>query len=202
MKDDKRIKKYVLLISAIMAAAMLAGCGKTEENSSVSTAASRSATEGQDGGSDRTVDGFEEGAVSAEATALEVRFGDDGDPFIMQLENNTTASAIARHVGTSDWRLPIYHYDDFENWEVMQYYDIPSRYEIPSNAETVTSEKAGEVYYSEPNRIILFYQDGEITGEYTKIGTIEDTEEFREAVENNPVLDGWSNKIVLINSIE
>ena len=202
MKDDKRIKKYVLLISAIMAAAMLAGCGKTEENSSVSTAASRSATEGQDGGSDRTVDGFEEGAVSSEATALEVRFGDDGDPFIMQLENNTTASAIARHVGTSDWRLPIYHYDDFENWEVMQYYDIPSRYEIPSNAETVTSEKAGEVYYSEPNRIILFYQDGEITGEYTKIGTIEDTEEFREAVENNPVLDGWSNKIVLINSIE
>ena len=41
----------------------------------------------------------------------------------------------------------------------MQYYDIPSHYEIPSEPEMVTAEKAGEVYYSEPNRIILFYQD-------------------------------------------
>ena len=134
----------------------------------------------------------------AGTAALEVRFGDDGDPFVMELENNTTAAAIAKHVGTADWRLPIYHYDDYENWEVMQYYDIPSRYEIPSNAEMVTSETAGEVYYSEPNRIILFYQDGEVSGEYTKIGTIENTDEFREAVESNPVLEGWGNKIVLI----
>ena len=110
--------------------------------------------------------------------------------------DNSTGNA-----GTANWRLPIYHYDDYENWEVMQYYDIPSHYEIPSEPEMVTAEKAGEVYYSEPNRIILFYQDGEVTGEYTKIGTIEDTGEFREAVESNPVLEGWGNKIVLISSL-
>lgn len=93
-------------------------------------------------------------------------------------------------------------YDDYENWEVMQYYDIPSRYEIPSGAVSVTSEKAGEVYYSEPNRIILFYGNADISGEYTKIGSIQDSEEFRSAVENNPVLEGWSNKIVRINSMD
>ena len=135
------------------------------------------------------------------ALALEVRFGDDGVPFVMQMEDNATADAIAVYVGTANWRLPIYHYDDYENWEVMQYYDIPSHYEIPSEPEMVTAEKAGEVYYSEPNRIILFYQDGEVTGEYTKIGTIEDSGEFREAVESNPVLEGWGNKIVLISSL-
>ena len=84
----------------------------------------------------------------------------------------------------------------------MQYYDIPSRYEIPSGAETVTSVKAGDVYYSEPNRIILFYHDAEVTGEYTKVGTIDATDEFVKAVEENPVLEGWSNKIVLISDGE
>lgn len=60
--------------------------------------------------------------------------------------------------------------------------------------ETVTSEKAGDVYYSEPNRIMLFYHDGEISGEYTLVG------HFDATVENNPVLEGWGNKIVSISS--
>ncbi len=133
---------------------------------------------------------------------LVVRFGDDGDPFIMHLYDNDTAKAIGRHVGTADWRLPIYNYEGYENWEVMQYYDIPSRYEIPSNPETVTEEAAGTVYYSEPNRIVLFYGDGEVTGEYTPVGYFDNTEEFRSAVENNPVLEGWGNKIVHISNGE
>jgi len=95
--------------------------------------------------------------------------------------------------------LPIYHYDDYENWEVIQYYDIPSRYEIPSNPETIIEEAAGTVYYSEPNRIILFYGDAEVAGEYTPVGYFDNTEEFLSAVENNPVLEGWGNKIILIS---
>lgn len=132
-------------------------------------------------------------------TELTVSFGDRGKSFPMYLYDNDTARAIARHVGTADWRLPIYHYDDYENWEVMQYYDIPSRYEIPSSPETIAEETAGTVYYSEPNRIVLFYGDAEVTGEYTPVGYFDNTEEFRSAVENNPVLEGWGNKIVLIS---
>lgn len=132
---------------------------------------------------------------------LEVQFGDDGTPFIMHMYDNDTAEAIVRHVGTANWRLPIYHYDDYDNWEVMQYYDIPSRYDIPSNPETITSEKAGEVYYSDPNRIVLFYKDADVSGEYTKVGYFDFTEEFQSAVENNPTVPGWSNKLVLINSM-
>ena len=133
------------------------------------------------------------------ADHLIVRFGDNGARFTMELEDNDTTAAIARHVGTAEWRLPIYHYDDYEGWEFFQYYDIPSRYEIPSNAETVAAEKAGEVYYSEPNRIVLFYQDAEIPGEYTLVGRFEVTDEFISAVEDNPVLAGWGNKLVIIS---
>ncbi len=136
------------------------------------------------------------------SSELSVKFGYDGDTFTLHLYENDTAAAIAKHVGTSDWNLPIYHYDDYENWEVMQYYDIPSRYEIPSEPEEYTQEKAGEVYYSEPNRIIMFYHDGEVTAEYTPVGYFDYTDEFVEAVESNPVLEGWGNKIVSISDGE
>lgn len=192
----------------MLSAALLAGCGQEEGQGSESIGQSNSDTESgsnaENAGTGADTQG-EEGSgnltgsqTTSEVTELEVRFGDEGAPFMMKLEDNETAAAIARYVGTSDWRLPIYERDEDADYDVMQYYDVSSRYDIPSNPETVTSEKAGDVYYSDPNRIILFYHDAEITGEYTKIGTFDATEDFVTAVEENPVLEGWGNKIVQI----
>lgn len=209
--------KVVPIILAVVLA--VTGCNKTDDNGSSSTntstpivsnsnnnsESSGSSTETAD--DNRTESGNSASSPESETSSdndnstsgtLTVSFGDNGSPFTLYLYDNDTAAAIARHVGTADWRLPIYHYDDYENWEVMQYYDIPSRYEIPSNAESVSSEKAGEVYYSEPNRIVLFFGDAQVNGEYTKVGYFDYSEEFRTAVENNPVLEGWGNKIVII----
>lgn len=139
-------------------------------------------------------------ATESGSMQLEVRFGDNGEPFMMTLLDNETAAAIARYVGTSDWRLPIYERDADADYSVLQYYDIPSRYDIPSDhPENVTEAKAGDVFYSDPNRIVLFYHDAEISAEYTKIGTFDATEEFVTAVEENPVLEGWGNKIIQIS---
>ena len=55
------------------------------------------------------------------STQLEVRFGDNGKAFMMTLLDNETAAAIARYVGTSDWRLPIYERDDDVDYSVLQY---------------------------------------------------------------------------------
>lgn len=128
-----------------------------------------------------------------------MRFGVDGEPFTMHLEDNSTAAAIAGYVGTSDWRLPVYSYDESD---VMEYYDVPSRYEIPDNSVVVTQAHAGEVYYSDPNRIVLYYHDAEINEEYTLIGRFDATDEFVSAVENNPVQEGWGNQLVLISDGE
>ena len=84
----------------------------------------------------------------------------------------------------------------------MAYYDIPSRYEIPDYSETVTESRAGDVFYSDPNRIVLYYHDAEINEEETLIGRFDATEEFVDAVENNPVLEGWGNQIVVISDGE
>lgn len=136
---------------------------------------------------------------SSTQTDLEVSFGDNGAPFTMHIYDNPTAAAIATYVGTADWRLPIRNFDNYDNWEIMQYYDLPSSYNIPSSPETVTSVKSGEVYYSDPNRIVLFYGDGEVSGEYTRVGYFDNSEEFVTAVRENPVQEGWGNKIVKIS---
>jgi len=186
-------KKKMVIPMLLSFSLLLTGCGSSGSDNTVSMYA---------GGTDVTVQDStptpeEETSL---ATELEVRFGHGGEPFTLHLEDNETAKEIARDIGTSDWNLPIYHFDDFDNCEVMQYYDISNRYEIPSDPQTVTSEKAGEVYYSDPNRVILFYQDAEVQGEYTKIGTINETNALRTAVEENPVLEGWGNKIVSVSA--
>ncbi len=184
---------------ALLLGIVLTGCGNSAGKGSPDTTGNAAEISPVSASQPEENSGGEaENDTTAAVTELVVRFGDDGEPFTMHLYDNDTAAAIARHVGTTDWRLPIYHYDDYENWEVMQYYDIPSRYEIPSAPEQVTEEKAGTVYYSEPNRIILFYQDAEVSAEYTPVGYFDYTDEFLKAVQDNPVLEGWGNKIVQV----
>lgn len=218
----KRSIGMVMLLTAIMGT--MAGCGdkdtkdsgreaQTEVSSQSGLADSResdSSTQGSgqpDGssagqevsGEDKTAG--EEKTADGERAAgeeLEVRFGDKGEPFMLKMNDSDTAAAIVRYVGTSDWRLPIYEDEEDADYDVMQYYDIPDRYEIPSAPEKITAVKAGEAYYSEPNRIVLYYQDAEVDEEYTPIGSFDATDEFIAAVRDNPVLEGWGNKIVLI----
>lgn len=199
------MKKDIFKILALLLATgfVLAGCGdsagKEPSGTTEDTVADTESSVPQPG--ENVGSGAENDTVQS-AAELVVRFGDMGEPFTLHLYDNDTAAAIASHVGTSDWRLPIYHYDDYDNWEVMQYYDIPNRYEIPSDSKQITEEKAGAVYYSEPNRIILFYQDAEVSAEYTPVGYFDDTDEFLKAVQDNPVLEGWGNKIVQISDGE
>lgn len=62
-------------------------------------------------------------------------------------------------------------------------------------------ERAREVYYSLPNRIVLFYHDAEISGEYTLVGRFDATDKLIQAAENAPMLKGWGNKIVIISPV-
>lgn len=210
-----------MMAVAALSAVLLVGCGQSaaeDGKDTIADAGGAGATETQRLEDTAGTEGKADNAADTEGTSgtenqgggnqtaetgsaqLEVRFGDRGEAFMMTLLDNETAAAIARYVGTSDWRLPIYERDDDVDYSVLQYYDIPSRYDIPSdNPETVTEAKAGDVFYSDPNRIVLFYHDTEISAEYTKIGTFDATEEFVTAVEENPVLEGWGNKIIQIS---
>ena len=192
-------KQFVSIIGLLLTLSIaMTGCGGSPEISGSSSGTQIEEQSPSITQEDETGEDAQENQVPAMAE-LAVRFGVDGEPFTMRLEDNSTAAAIAGYVGTSDWRLPVYSYDESD---VMEYYDVPSRYEIPDNSVVVTQAHAGEVYYSDPNRIVLYYHDAEINEEYTLIGTFDATDEFVSAVENNPVQEGWGNQLVLISDGE
>lgn len=144
--------------------------------------------------------GVETPAPLADVT---VTFGEGGDPYPLHLYDTDTAVELYRHVPESGQNLPIYDFNGYEGWEAFQYYDLPGSYEIPEGEQQlVAREAAGEVYYSAPNRLILFYQDAEIPMTMGKIGHFDDTPEFRAAVADNAPLEDWGNLIVRVERAE
>ena len=150
------MKKQLIGIVGLLLTLSIAMTGCSDSSGSFngdSSAGNNRVPSSQASGQSRDED---DNTPSSNTTELTVQFGDRGDSFVMHLEDNSTAAAIAGYVGTTDWRLPVYSYDESD---VMEYYDIPSRYEIPDNSETVTEAHAGDVFYSDPNRIVLYYAD-------------------------------------------
>lgn len=188
----KRILKISLVMILLLS---MVGCSNDDEQQSSPINDNQSTSQ-------NTTSTFGEDFTTSQIPDITIQFGNEGRTFTMHFENNDTALTIARNIGEEGRNLPIYDYDNFENYEVMQYYDIPSSYNISASAQTVDHQKAGEVYYMAPNRVVLFYQDANVPGEYTKIGTVEEAEELKSAVENNPVQEGWGNKLVLIRFAE
>ena len=130
---------------------------------------------------------------------LNVKLGYSGKTYILNLFDNQTAEDIYNHVSISTWNLPIYDFSGYENDDKFQYYDIPRRYKVTSDPENIVEEKIGDVYYSEPNRMIMFFRDANIPVNYTKVGKIVIDDEFTKNVEDNPALAGWGNKIIVIS---
>ncbi|MDE6844412.1 MAG: hypothetical protein K2J99_01410 [Lachnospiraceae bacterium] len=133
---------------------------------------------------------------------MTMQFGYDGPIYTVELENNDTAATLADFAARGEYNLPIYTYENYENEDVLQFYDIPSRYEIPDDAQHYTEEKAGELYYSYPNRVILFYQDAQIEADYTKIGTLTTTEGLVDAVRDNEPLRDWNCLVIPVRVTE
>ena len=141
-------------------------------------------------------EGTEEPAVLGNVA---VRFGNDSAEYILHMYDTDPGAELYRNVTDSGRNLPSYDIKDYDGWEYFQFYDIPSRYDIPAgDQQLVTGEKAGELYYCAPNRIILFYEDAEIPLMMVKVGYIEDTPEFRADVANNQPLEYWGNLLYMI----
>lgn len=189
------LKKLIKLCLSGLLVFTIAGCSSNDEND---ISSDNNTSSNDYSYSDETEVTFDQNSIPK----VQLRLGDDGETFDITFERNETALTLVRNITSSGRRLPIYDYDNFEGYEYFQYYDIPSTYDIPSNPQRVTSQKAGEIYYSAPNRVVLFYQDANIEGMYTKIGEIENTDGLREAVENNPVLEGWGNKIINLEYVQ
>ncbi len=210
----KRKMVTALVTCGLLTSSLLTGCGQEE---TAPAAPPREVIEGDDASeSSAQTDEVEEPADETESETesasagssangmpgMTMQFGYDGPIYTVELEDNDTAVTLADYAARGEYNLPIYTYEDYENEDVLQFYDIPSRYEIPDDAQHYTEEKAGELYYSYPNRVILFYQDAQIEGDYTKIGTLTSTEGLVDAVRNNEPLEDWNCLVIPVRVTE
>lgn len=200
-----------LVTCGLLTSGLLTGCGR---EAAAPAEPPREVIEGDDASESSAQTNAEENtdapdAESASAAGssndmpgMTMQFGYDGPIYTVELENNDTAATLADYAARGEYNLPIYTYEDYENEDVLQFYDIPSRYEIPDDAQHYTEEKAGELYYSYPNRVILFYQDAQVEGDYTKIGTLTTTEGLVDAVRNNEPLEDWNCLVIPVRVTE
>ncbi len=109
---SQREKRFLLLLSwMLLPAVLLTGCGSSGSSSEPEADVPPDAAS-----AGPAADAGQGDAPEADRSELTVRFGDEGEPFTLHMEDNETADDIVRHVGTASWRLPIYHYDDYEGW--------------------------------------------------------------------------------------
>ncbi len=204
-------RKMIVTLAAcgLLTTGLLTGCGR---EAAAPSEPPREVIEGSDASGSSAQTEEEEntdvaGADSAESSqndmpGMTMQFGYDGPIYTVELEDNDTAATLADFAVRGEYNLPIYTYENYENEDVLQFYDIPSRYEIPDDPQHYTEEKAGELYYSYPNRVILFYQDAQIEGDYTKIGTLTTTEGLVDAVRDNEPLEYWDCLVIPVRVIE
>lgn len=197
------MKRLICILSAFSIFA-LTGCDEKDSSSSQAENNSYEYHMESTAADSETIDNnsLSEDDINVDDGMLEdiyVSFGNGGNSYAMHPYDNDTAAELIRNIGESGINLPIYDYEGYEGDDVFQFYDIPSRFKIPFAPETVTEEKAGEIYYSDPNRLILFFGDGQINSKFTKVGYIDDSEQFRNDVKNNPVVEGWGNLIIRVS---
>lgn len=210
----KRKMIATIMTFGLLTSSLLIGCG---QEAAAPAEPPREVIEGDDDSeasaqTDEAAESAGETGSEAESTATEssqndmpgmtMQFGYDGPIYTVELEDNDTAATLVDCAARGEYNLPIYTYENYENEDILQFYDIPSRYEIPDEAQHYTEEKAGELYYSYPNRVILFYQDAQIEGDYTKIGTLTTTEGFVDAVRDNEPLRDWDCLVIPVRVTE
>lgn len=187
-------KTIVFLGSLLVSSTLLTACSNGQtQNTPRDNQTSQSSSQNSNPGSNR-------------ATAdddLQLRFGNKGNNwFRIEMANNKTARDIASTVSDTSWNLPIYNYRNYKNDNVLQYYEVSEEYQFASNPEHITHEKAGEIYYQRStNRIILFFNDANVSGNYTYVGRIKNTQGLADAVKNNPKVTGWDNTIISVRVV-
>lgn len=192
---------FLLTAIALFVTLSLAACGNSSDTASERAAVATESTDTVSESADSSNTADED--ILEELPIIYLRLGetDDRPSYEIALEDNEISVRFVRILQEFTRVIPLYVFDGSENTDVMQFYDIPSSYDIPDGEpELVTSEKAGEVYYS-AGRIMIFYQDAEIEGNYVKIGETLTTEGLADAVNSNP-LDDWGNRRVTIGIAE
>lgn len=161
----KKIIKSLFLLAVLLGGVM--GCSKNEQNT-------LSENDSQENSSNMSNPQDED-----EITNVEINVNNTN--FLVNMDNTPTGKALMARLPSTSMRLPTSYDQD----GVLKYYDMPMN--IVSNPEKITNVSTGDLLMDGNDRLILYYQDAEINGEYTKVGKIENSDGLAEALGDGEV---------------
>ncbi len=169
-------KLGVMMIVSLVLGSILAGCSQSSSNSDSNSASmineipSLPSEESVDDSTNADSDRLDEKELFNLYSIV------NGQELKAILYNTETNRRLVSEIQRNPWlQLSCYDVDG-----TYKYYDLPRNY--PTNTETIQSVKAGEILMDGSDRILLYYQDAELNGEYTKIGYFEDAARAAEAI--------------------
>lgn len=179
MKNNSFKKSSLALCAVLLTAALLAGCSNTSASESNGTSnpvsvSTPSAAAEQPASVPVTSDSATEALPN-----LQVTFNDA--EYTMVYYPSTTAEYLVNQIPSLSMLMP----PSYDMDGLYKYYDMPRP--APANEEEITSVSAGEVLMDGTDRLILYYQDAEITGSYTRVGYFTDTTGLAEALGDGDV---------------
>lgn len=116
---------------------------------------------------------------STEQEIANVEISVNNVTYTVIMEDTPTGRALVSRLPSTSMRLPA----SYDRDGVLKYYDMPN--EVVSDPEEITTVSAGELLLDGNDRLLLFYQDTEAVGTYTRVGRIENSEGLAEAVGND-----------------
>lgn len=102
--------------------------------------------------------------------------------FTIQMNDTATGRALVSMIPSTSMRLPT----SYEQDGVLKYYDMAR--EVVSDPEELSSVSAGELLLDGNDRLLLYYEDTELNGSYTRVGRIEDATGLAEALGDSDVV--------------
>ncbi len=191
-------KRASLFLGAVFLAALIAGCGDTEketsgssaqveqptsavssalESSQVESVPTQNPTASSSEVSSQTSEQqtVESSSTVVQGTQLQIMVGDQ--VFLGKLEETQAANSLTEMfpmtLGMSDWK------------SVAKSFVLPSA--LPEEPETVTSLQPGQLVLGESGELLLFYGEYTQEGDFTLLATVEDPEGLAEALEGQSV---------------
>lgn len=107
---------------------------------------------------------------------LGIGIGTNGPVYNATIYNNDTGKYLLSQITGNTMLLP----SSYDQDGVLKYYDMPRN--APTNPEEIEDVKAGEILLDGGDRLLLFYEDTNYSGNFTKVGYIEDVSGFASSV--------------------
>lgn len=149
---------------------VMAGCNRQDNSGS----------DGDNDQNEQSVNSLSRSTSEQAITNVEINV--NNNDFTIQMNDTPTGRSLVSMIPSSSMRLPT----SYDRDGILKYYDMAR--EVESDPEEISSVSAGELLLDGNDRLLLYYKDTDLSGEYTRVGKIENADNLADVLGNEDVI--------------